>query len=199
MDTAIADFLLSNALPPSLSECPKLKLLIQAAKHAPIGYNPPTRKIVAGSLLDANYQTVVNKMSSQLQTDSTKYGLMIYGDGATIIKRPLINILCSGINNHAALLDVADCSGHVAEGNKKDAAYIAKLFLPHMEKLDAEKTRFELLCMFECVRIIVRYLTLHIYFCHTTMSYYLGLIYVHSTGQVMYKRQEKFCRNIILG
>ena len=36
MDTAIADFLLSNALPPSLSECPKLKLLIQAAKHLPI-------------------------------------------------------------------------------------------------------------------------------------------------------------------
>lgn len=128
IDTAIADFLLSNALPPpSLSECLKLKLLIQAAKHVPLTHEPPSRQTVAGPLPNANCQTVVAKMISQLQQDSTKYGLMIFGDGATIVKRPSINMLCLGVNNHATLLDVADCLGHVAKGNKKDAECIAKL------------------------------------------------------------------------
>jgi len=88
MDTAIADFLLSNALPPSLSECPKLKLLLQTAKHAPLGYNPPTRQTVAGSLLDANYKTVVDKISSQLycQTSLNQYIGFGYKQSCRIIR-----------------------------------------------------------------------------------------------------------------
>ena len=193
IDTAIADFLLSNALPPpSLSECLKLKLLIQAAKHVPLTHEPPSRQTVAGPLPNANCQTVVAKMISQLQQDSTKYGLMIFGDGATIVKRPSINMLCLGVNNHATLLDVADCLGHVAKGNKKDAECIAKLW-------SWTKIKQGLLhCMFECACVIVCHLTLHVHFCHATMSCYLGLIYVPLAGQLMWKRWEKFCQNISL-
>ena len=43
----------------------------------------------------------------------------------------------------AAVLDIVDCSGHVSKGYKKDAAYVAELFLPHMKKLDPKKELFD--------------------------------------------------------
>ena len=70
------------------------------------------------------------------------FGLSMFGDGAILLHRPLINILGAGVHNHAALLEIADCTGHVAQGYKKDAEYIAKFFIPHMARLDKEKKRY---------------------------------------------------------
>lgn len=142
MDVRIADFLLSNGLPPSLSECPKLKLVIEGAKHIPNSYKPPSRQLVAGPLLDTNHTTISDKIDEQLLQESEVFGLTIFGDGATILRTPFINILAAGVHNEAGLLDIADCTGHMAKGFKKDAEYIAKLFIPHMERLDPEKNRY---------------------------------------------------------
>jgi len=69
------------------------------------------------------------------------YGLAIYGDGATIVKTPLINILASSPNNPSCVLDVIDCSKHMLHGGKKDAWFIAKNILPLMKKIDPLKDR----------------------------------------------------------
>ena len=53
------------------------------------------------------------------------FGLTIFGDGATILRTPFINILAAGVHNDAGLLDIPDCTGHVAKGFKKDAEYIS--------------------------------------------------------------------------
>ena len=142
MDVRIADFILSNGLPPSLSECPKLKLMLEQAKFVPNTYKPPTRQTVAGPLLDATYSTVNEETEAKILKESREFGITIFGDGATYLRIPYINILAAGVHNDAGLLDIADCSGHVAKGYKKDAEYIAKLFLPHMERLDPDKTRY---------------------------------------------------------
>ena len=142
MDVRIADFILSNGLPPSLSECPKLKLVLEGAKHIPKLYKPPRRQIVAGPLLDATFSTIREEIKRQVLKESTVFGIAIFGDGATHLRIPYINILAAGVHNDAGLLDIADCSGHVAKGYKKDAEYIAKLFIPHMEQLDPDKTRY---------------------------------------------------------
>ena len=142
MDVHLADFILSNGLPPSLVECPKLKLVIEGAKHIPNSYKPPSRQLVAGPLLDTNHATVSNKIDEQLLKNLEVYGLTIFGDGATILRTPLINILAAGVHNEAGLLDIANCTGHMAKGFKKDAEYIAKLFIPHMQRLDPEKNRY---------------------------------------------------------
>ena len=70
--------------------------------------------------------------------------MQIFGDGATILKRALMNILAAGVHNHATVLDIADCSGHVAQGNKKDAKYIVGLFEPLMNIIDPAKKLFDL-------------------------------------------------------
>jgi len=57
---------------------------------------------------------------------------------------PFINVLASSVHNYAALLDVLDCSRHVAKGGKKDARYIANKFRPYMDELDSDKTKIDL-------------------------------------------------------
>ena len=61
----------------------------------------------------------------------------MYGNGATIATTPMINTLGSGVNNSFAMLDVYDCTGHMAAGGVKDAVYIAGLFLPLIAKLES--------------------------------------------------------------
>ena len=55
MDVCIADFLLSNGLPPLLSTCPMLKILLDAAKQMPASYKAPSRNVISKGLLDATY------------------------------------------------------------------------------------------------------------------------------------------------
>ena len=53
------------------------------------------------------------------------FGIGIFGDGATIVKVPMMNILACLAGNPSCLLDVVDCTDHVAKGNKKDAFLFA--------------------------------------------------------------------------
>lgn len=55
-----------------------------------------------------------------------------------------MNVLAAGVNNTTALLDIIDCSNHVAKGLKKDARYVASELEPLMLELDPEKTLFDL-------------------------------------------------------
>jgi hypothetical protein len=55
------------------------------------------------------------------------FGIMIFGDGATIKSVSLINVLAANVNNPFALLLVADCTAHLAVGEMKDAIHIAKI------------------------------------------------------------------------
>ena len=95
--------------------------------------------------MEANYNHVMDTFHEDLKKGADKFGLTIYGDGATIQRNPKTNILCSGIHNAAAVLDIVDCSGHMSKGGKKDAAYLARLILPHMKKLDPDKCLVDLL------------------------------------------------------
>ena len=73
-----------------------------------------------------------------LMSKARIFGLTVFGDGATIKTRPLINILAAGANNPFALLNVVDCTNHASAGKKKDAKYIACLIHPFIEKMELE-------------------------------------------------------------
>ena len=117
-------------------------LLLDAAKQMPAAYKAPSRDVISTGLLDATYDTIRDTIDNELKKEADVFGLSIFGDGATILRRPLINILGAGVHNHATLLEIADCTGHVAQGYEKCAEYIAKLFIPHMERLDKQKSRY---------------------------------------------------------
>ena len=46
-------------------------------------------------------------------------GLLFLGDGATVLRCPLLNILASGKKIPVSVLEIVDCQGHLADGNKK--------------------------------------------------------------------------------
>ncbi len=56
------------------------------------------------------------------------FGLFFLGDGATVKRMPLINILASCTDTPPITVAIQDCTKHLQEGGKKDALYIANIF-----------------------------------------------------------------------
>ncbi len=87
----------------------------------------PNCKKVDGELLDINYENTYSLNKTELTKEAKVFGFAWMGDGPTIHKLPLMNILA--LNGTTALMTVLmhDCTKHMEEG-KKDVPYIAKLF-----------------------------------------------------------------------
>jgi hypothetical protein len=139
MDIAIADFILSNGLPISLVECAKFNKLIQSARHIPPKYTPPYRIKMAGPLLDNVYQSTYDEQMRSLLKESNVFGTALFGNGATILKIPMMIFLGSSSNSPFALLGIVDCTRKMAKGGKKDAKYIAGLLKPIISRIEQTK------------------------------------------------------------
>ena len=57
---------------------------------------------------------------------------------------PLLNVLASTCDTAPVVIKVHGCSRYIMGGGKKDAEYIAKIFLAEMQRLDPEKNRFDI-------------------------------------------------------
>ena len=68
----------------------------------------------------------MNKES--LLKEAETFGLTLIGDGATIKRAPLMNILDMCGNTPPIIVGIEYCSEHMANGGKEDATYIALLF-----------------------------------------------------------------------
>jgi hypothetical protein len=145
LTAAVADMIHSMGLPFSLSTDPKFRRVIKLARNVGSNYMTPTRQRIGSDLLELNYNMYIRSTKEVLLHQAETYGLTLYGDGATVKKMPLINILCAGVDNPAAVLEIVNCSSHLQNGGKKDASYIAGLFNPHLDDLDPNKTLVDLL------------------------------------------------------
>jgi hypothetical protein len=146
---AIADLIHSCGLPFSLASHHKFHRVLTCAKQAPKNYTPPNRNIIAGKLLDINYNIYQNKTTEKLLKDAEIYGLTFFGDGATIRKSPLINILASSVHEPAGCLSIVDCTGHMESDGRKDASYIASLFVPHIKVMEQKVPKSTDLVIFD--------------------------------------------------
>ena len=61
-----------------------------------------------------------------------------YLDGATIKTVPFLNVMASGPYNQRAVMDIIDCTEHMAEGGMKDATYVAACMKPTIEKVGSQ-------------------------------------------------------------
>ena len=137
MNMAIADFIHSNCLPFSLAEDPKFLKLLQVAKSLG-AYKPPNRRLIGGKYLDALHELNWKEQMKTLLSEAATFGITVFGDGATIKTIPLLNVLAAGVNNSFALLDIADCTNHLALGGKKDASHIASIIKPLIANMEGE-------------------------------------------------------------
>lgn len=130
---AIADFVHSCGLPFRIIADRKFHTILNLARATSTSYVPPSRRSVSSELLDLNYDAYMKKHYERLNKDIDIFGVSFYGDGATIKKLPLINILASGAHIPACVIEIVDCSKHLEGGGKKDASYISSLFRPHID------------------------------------------------------------------
>jgi hypothetical protein len=73
-----------------------------------------------------------------LLKEAETYGLTVYGDGATVKKDPLINILAAGAFMAVLVLEIANCAGHMAAWGMRDSRYITSLCRPHMDRIEKD-------------------------------------------------------------
>ena len=77
---------------------------------------------------------------SPIEKDSEIFGLFFLGDGATISRVPLLNILVSGKNLPVAVLELVDCQVHLSDGGIKNGTFICNIFLNHFKIIDPHKS-----------------------------------------------------------
>ena len=70
--------------------------------------------------MDVIHDQNMGKKLSLIEKESEIFGLLFLGDGATISRVPLLNILVSGKNLPGVVLELFDCQGQLADGRKKD-------------------------------------------------------------------------------
>ena len=68
-----------------------------------------------------------------IKNEAEIFWLLFLGDGATISRFTLLNILNYVKNIPVAVLEIVNCQGHLADGNKKDGTFICNQFLKHMK------------------------------------------------------------------
>jgi hypothetical protein len=133
---AIADFIHSCGLPFRIASHPKFRKLIQLARMTGSKFKFPSRNQIATELLDVNYDSYMETVKETLLTDINTFGISFYGDGATVRRMPLINIMASGAYIHTAVMEIVNCTKHLENGGKKDAKYISSLFRPHIDDFE---------------------------------------------------------------
>ena len=140
----ICELVYSLGLSFKLVEEEQFRGLLTAAKGIPSTYKFPSRNQVGGKFLQLQYDKRCKYNDQQLLKEAETYGMCFFGDGATIKKMPLLNILGS-CGAFTTCLDIVDCTAHMAEGGKKDASFIAECVVPHLERLDPDKRLVDLL------------------------------------------------------
>jgi hypothetical protein len=88
--------------------------------------------LFAGLLLATNFGEYRGRMHGRLAMQvMDTFDLRLIGDGATAKRMPLVNMLAAGFMNFRGSCEIAECTRHIKAGRKKDAKFIADLFLPH--------------------------------------------------------------------
>ena len=98
-----------------------------------------------------------------IKREAEIFGLLFLGDGATISRYPLLNIMDSGGKKLVNVLEIVDCQGHLNDGNKKDGTLICNRFLNHMKEIDPAKKLSDIV-MFDGspnVQLAGRFLKMH--------------------------------------
>ena len=139
VEMAIADFFHCENIPDAVVESQQFQHLIKVCRLVGEDFVVPHRKKIGGELLDLNYRNTYERNKAELLKEVKMFGLAFMGDGATIHRMPLMNILAMSGVTPPITISIQDCSKHMADGGKKDALYIADMFEEKVIEYDPEK------------------------------------------------------------
>ena len=136
VEMAIADFFHAQNIPDAVVESPEFKRLVRQCRLVDNTFVIPNKKKIGGELLDINFENIKEINKTNLLKEAAVFGIVLMGDGATIHRMPLLNILAMSGNTPPLTIGILDCTSHMASGGKKDATYIADIFAEKVEEYD---------------------------------------------------------------
>jgi hypothetical protein len=138
VEMAIADFFYSENIADAVVESPRFARLVRLCRLVVDDFVIPNRRKIGGELLDLNFQTTYKSNKEKLLKEARVFGLAFLGDGATIKRMPLMNVLAMTATVSPMTIAIQDCSSHMEEGGKKDAVYVASLFEEKVGEFDSQ-------------------------------------------------------------
>ena len=137
---AIADLIISEGIPFNTAQKPRFKKVLELSRNISKTCIPPNRKLISKELLDVIHEHNMKRNLAMIKNEAEIFGLSFLGDGGTISRFTLLNMLYSAKNIPVAVLKIVDCWGHLADRNKKYETNICNHFLNHMREIDPKKT-----------------------------------------------------------
>ena len=96
LTVSITDIIISEDLSFNISQKPRFKKVIELERTVSKFYKPPKRKLISKDILDVIHDQNTERNLSLIKKESDIFGLLFLGDGATIYRVTLLNILVSG-------------------------------------------------------------------------------------------------------
>ena len=93
---AISDVIISEGLYFELSKKTVFKKVLDLERTVSRSYQPPNRKLISKDISGVFHDENMERNLSLILKESNIFGLLFLGDGATISRIPLLNILVSG-------------------------------------------------------------------------------------------------------
>ena len=101
---AIADIIITEGLSFNISQKPILKKVLELSRNVSKTCIPPNRKLISKEILDVIHEQNMKRNLAMIKKEADIFGLLFLGDGATISRCPLLNILDSAKNIPVAVL-----------------------------------------------------------------------------------------------
>ena len=105
------------------------KKVLELEKSVSNCYQHANRRLISKDILDVIHDKNMERNLSLIEKESDIFGLLFLGDGATITRIPLLNILVSENDPPVAVLELVDFQGHLADGRTNNSTFICNRFL----------------------------------------------------------------------
>ena len=143
-ELAIADCWFTNGWSDNSIMSASFARLVKYARLTTSDFIIPNRNKLGGPLLRLSYDATKEVNKTTLMRAASTWGLSFMGDGATVSRMPLINVLGMCGDSPPIVVAVNDCTEHMAGGGKKDATYISKVFEETVVNYDPLKVHTDL-------------------------------------------------------
>ena len=110
-EMAVADFFHSDGIAFSAVESPRFIAMCKALRFVADDFKVPNRHKLGKELLDINFNSCCESNIRELMKEGFVFGSTFLGDGATIGRMPLVNILGIVAEVPPVVIAIDDCTG----------------------------------------------------------------------------------------
>ena len=140
LTSAVADFWHAENIADRAVETARFQNVIERARYVGADYRLPNRADIAGCLLDVNARAYQTGNFQAVTKEGAKFGYTFSGDGATVVTKPLLNVMVMHGNCYPVAAAIRDCTDHLAAGGTKNCTYIAEVFTALVVEYDPKGT-----------------------------------------------------------